>query len=596
MTRLLRRAALCLAIAVTTGGRVAEANATCADLNGDGRVNIADAVALLVADASPPGSPALCNGGGALQCGDLNEDGSISIADVVLLLNSLTGSPTLFPLCAHPDPRPCDANPGTSASAATDGGLHWTGRRHVTGRITTNEVWMSGCRYDLDGWVFVMPGTTLTIEPGAIVAGLDPPTTGESNVSGLVVLRGAKINAHGTPSAPIVMTSSDHLDTGHGGIGDWGGLTINGNAPVNCPGGECLAEGLVGVPFGGPDANDSSGVLEYVRVEFAGKEIAPDDEARLITLNGVGRGTIYDHVQANVGFDSCQTWFGGTVNGKFLVSTGCGNDLFDMQLATQSRIQYAVGAYYEPFMQNLGNESIEWDDNENGFDLLPRTAPILCNVTTVGTNLQPSTGLGRTERAATLRRGTSGHVTNWIAMHFRSAGLNLADNATAKQACDPGPSLKPNGLLVDHTLLFDDGTDTAGGPHFGNVVANWSTTAPPPGGALANCTGPQYWALITASGTVAPTAINSTGSAVDPGVGPDPGIPLKYGLAMPDSQTDLAQFVPSDAAAAGYPLITSLAGNCKAIDPFFDATGYVGAFDPTKASWLTSPWISFELQ
>src|SRR5262249_23752342 len=150
--------------------------------------------------------------------------------------------------------------------------------------------------------------------------------------------------------------SGNHLDTAAGGNpGDWGGLTINGNAPVNCPGGQCLAEGLVGVPFGGPDPNDSSGIVSYVRIEFAGKLVDPGGNTlRNITLNGVGRGTIYDHVQANVGFDDCQAWYGGTADGKYLVSSGCGDDLFDTQFGTTGRFQYLLGVYYEPYLLNLG--------------------------------------------------------------------------------------------------------------------------------------------------------------------------------------------------------------------------------------------------
>src|SRR5262249_40227279 len=130
------------------------------------------------------------------------------------------------------------------------------------------------------------------------------PSGAPFNASALVFLRGSRINAAGTAAQPIIMTSSDHVDRNNGQLGDWGGLTINGAAPINCPGGECLAEGLVGVPLGGTDPDDSSGIVEYVRVEFAGKEVAPDSTHRGITLNGVARGTIYDHVQVNVAFDT----------------------------------------------------------------------------------------------------------------------------------------------------------------------------------------------------------------------------------------------------------------------------------------------------
>ncbi len=588
------RVLLCTAIVVVSlvvVPRSSRASAVCGDLNGDSRLTIADAVILLHAAAFPPGAPTLCAGGGALACGDMNHDGTVSVADVVILLNFLVGNPTLLGICQAPSDVSCPG-PGGSGPA----GESWTGQVTVHGNVTTSQSWPTGCRVNVDGMVFVQPGVAVNIRPGAIVAGVNPPSPpSQTIVSALVFLRGSKIIANGTPSQPILMQSSDHLDHGAGHIGDWGGLTINGAAPVNCPGGSCFADGLVGVVFGGSNPNDSSGVLRYVRVEFAGKEVAPDSTLRNITLNGVGRGTLYDHVQANVGFDDCQAWYGGTVNGKYLVSSGCGDDLFDMQLGTSGRFQYLLGVQYEPYLQNLGTHAIEWDNNENGFDLLPRSAPVVCNATLVGTNLQPSVGLGSTEAAATLRRGTAGRITNTIAMHFRSTGLDLRDNATANQACDPGPVLRPGGLLVDHALLFDDGTDTTGGPHFGNVQSNWNTMSAPPLTALANCTGTDYWNLLTAGGTISPAAINSTGSPGDPGAGLDPGLPVKYGLGLADSQTDLAQFVPTNSAAAGFPLVTSLASDCHAIDPYFDTTTSIGAFAPAQPSWLTSPWVSFEL-
>ncbi len=567
-------AGLAALVSVAGWAPSAHANAACGDLNGDGLPKIGDALILLQTVANPPGAPTLCNGGGALQCGDMNGDGTLTIADVVIFLNFLAGNPTLFPICTGKGPQiACTDGPaGTSMLQATDHIPSWTGQKHITGSIQSTQTWKAGCRYNIDGLVFVEPGITVTMEPGTIVAGI-PSTTG-SNTSALVFKRGSKINAKGTPSQPIFMTSSEHLDGGHGSVGDWGGLTLNGNAPVNCPGGECFAEGLQGIPFGGPDPNDSSGIVEYLRLEFSGKELTPDNELNCITINGVGRGTIMDHTQTNVCFDDCHEWFGGTVNEKFIVSTDCGDDMHDTQLATVGRFQYLIGTYYEPHLQNAGNEDIEWDNNENGFDLLPRNAPILCNVTTIGTNLQPSVGRGQTQRAATLRRGTSGRVTNWIGMHNRSAGLNLTDNATALQACDNSTTLHAGGLLVDHSLLFDNGFDSTGGPHLGQVTGNW--TSP--------CTPQQYYGLITSTQMVVPS---------DPTqVGPDPHIPLKYGLGMPDSQTDLSQFIPDGTQ----PLINSLATDCHAIDPFFDTTNYIGAFDPTKPTWLTTPWISLELQ
>jgi hypothetical protein len=556
------------ALAVLSGPARTASAAICGDLNGDGNRTIADAVRLQRALFTP--NPADCGGAGSAACGNVNPAiPGLGVDDSVVLQASLNNKPTLFALCTGTGPTPCQANAGSGP-----GGESWTTRTTVSGNITTNQEWIAGCRVDVDGLTFVQPGVTVTIDPGALVVGKNPPTPGNggpTNVSALIFLRGSKINAPGTAANPILMTSSTHVDNNNGGIGDWGGLTVNGAAPVNCPGGECLAEGLVGVPFGGTDPHDSSGQVEFLRVEFSGKELTPDNELNIITMNGLGDGTIWDHTQANVGFDDCHEWFGGTVNSKFLVSSACGDDLHDTQLGTTGKYQYYLGVYYNPFMQNAGNHGFEWDNNENGFDLLPRNTPKVCNVTLVGTELQTNAIGENSERGTNLRRGTAGIIANTIWEHFRNAGILVTDNATAAQACPPTPA---TGLIVQHSLLFDNGNDT-GGPL--QVTGNW--TSP--------CNPTTWYGSLTAISPASPTT-NGT----------DPLTPIIYGTADPNAQTDLNQFIPAGAAGnATQPLVNSLAMDCKTIDPFFDTTTYIGAFRPgdTAGNWLTSPWISFRL-
>ena len=369
------------ALAALAGpARVAGA-AVCGDLNGDGNRTIADAVRLQRALFVP--NAADCGGAGSASCGDVNPSSAgLGVDDAVVLEASLNNKPTLFSLCTGEGTTPCAANAGSGP-----GGESWTTRTTRSGTISANEHWIAGCRVDIDGLTFVASGVTITIDPGALIVGRNPPSPGNggpTNVSALIFLRGSKINAVANPAAPVVMTSSSHVDANNGAPGDWGGLTLNGAAPVNCPSGECLAEGLVGVPFGGTNPGDSSGQVEYLRVEFSGRELTPDNELNVITLNGVGSGTIWDHSQANIGFDDCHEWFGGTMNAKFVVSSGCGDDLHDTQLGTTGKFQYYLGVYYNPVMQNAGNHGFEWDNNENGFDLLPRNAPKVCNATMVG--------------------------------------------------------------------------------------------------------------------------------------------------------------------------------------------------------------------
>ncbi len=551
--------------AVAGSARVASA-AICGDLNGDGNRTIADAVRLQRAIFTP--SPADCGGSGSASCGDVNPASpGLGVDDSVVLQASLNNKPTLFALCTGTGNKPCQANAGNGP-----GGESWTKRTTVSGNVSSNQEWEAGCRVDIDGLVFVQPGVTVTIDPGALVVGKNPPSAGgggPTNVSALIFLRGSKINAPGTAGNPILMTSSTHVDNNNGQPGDWGGLTVNGAAPVNCPGGECLAEGLVGVPFGGTNPGDSSGQVEFLRVEFSGRELSPDNELNVITMNGLGSGTIWDHTQANIGFDDCHEWFGGTLNAKFLVSSGCGDDLHDTQLGTTGKFQFYLGVYYNPVMQNAGNHGFEWDNNENGFDLAPRNAPKICNVTMVGSQLQTNTVGENQERGSNLRRGTAGIISNAIIEHFRNAGLLVSDNATAAQACPPA-----TGLTVEHSLLFNNGNDT-GGPV--QVTGNWTTP----------CTPAAWYAGLTAVSPANP-ATNGT----------DPMTPVVYGTGAPTAQTDLNQFIPAGAGGnATQPLVNSLAMDCKTIDPFFDTTNYVGAFRPgdTAGNWLTAPWISFRL-
>jgi hypothetical protein len=574
--------------ALVLAGPVRNAGAAaCGDLNGDNKLTIADAVRLQKAVFVP--SAADCGGLGSAQCGDVSvPDPGIGPADVVALQNFLAGRPNLYPLCGGVGPSICLANAGSGP-----GGESWTKRASVTGTIGSSQRWEAGCRIDVDGLTFVSPGVTITIEPGALVVGKNPPSQngGPTNVSALIFLRGAKINASGTPANPILMTSSNHVDANNGKVkprGDWGGLVLNGSAPVNCPGGECLAEGLVGVPFGGTNGNDSSGVLEYVRVEFSGAELSPDNELNVITMNGIGSGTIIDHVQANNGFDDCMEWFGGNVNAKFLVAAGCGDDMFDTQLGTQLNAQYALGVFYQPNLQNAGNNGFEWDNNENGFSLLPNNDVRFCNTTLVGTALQPSVGLGTTEFAMLLRRGTAGNIANTIAEHFRITGISLRDPETASHACANGTTLNNTApiLRVQHSLLFDNGFVGDGAtPGTGEIAGS--------GLGAANCNQTQFYSLMVGQG-LDPSNPNSA-----PGEH-NPLIPVIYGTGVAGAQTDLNQFIPAGGSpgVATETRVNSLAMDCKTINPFFDTTGYLGAFRPgdPASNWLSTPWINFRLQ
>ena len=170
----------------------------------------------------------------------------------------------------------------------------------VTGVIDGTENWTNNFYYVLRGAVFVLAGATLNIQAGTRVIGES------GSVGTLIVLRGGRINAIGTREQPIVFTSDQAV--GNRSRGDWGGLIINGNAPVNLDGGLGFGEADTGV-YGGDDPNDNSGTLRYVRVEFAGVEFSPDNELNGIAFQGVGRGGTYEFIQVHMNRDDAPSPF-----------------------------------------------------------------------------------------------------------------------------------------------------------------------------------------------------------------------------------------------------------------------------------------------
>ena len=229
----------------------------------------------------------------------------------------------------------------------------------------------------------VNPGVTLTIEPGTVLRG-DHETRGL-----LLVQPGGKLIAEGTPERPIVFTS-DRPEP-EAAPGDWGGLLLLGHAPVNLA--HAHVEGIErGGEFGGHDPDDDSGVLRYVRIEYAGSELAPNNELNGLTLAGVGRGTIVDHVQVRATTDDCFELFGGTVEASHLICDDPGDDGFDFDLGYTGRMEFLVVRDRNPDGPSNG---IEIDSDPTGAGLEPRTRPVIWNATLCGSAgaRSPSFGL-----------------------------------------------------------------------------------------------------------------------------------------------------------------------------------------------------------
>ncbi|MFO8002040.1 MAG: hypothetical protein R6U46_12405 [Marinilabilia sp.] len=279
---------------------------------------------------------------------------------------------------------------------------------------TGTTTWTSDKQYLLDGHVFVNDGQVLTIEAGTVIRS----NTGQRhNASALIVARGGQIIARGTASDPIIFTvEGDDLD---GSVpieanGLWGGVIILGNAPVNTANGENMIEGITsdeprGV-YGGDNKTDNSGVFRYVSIRHGGTRIGEGDEINGLTLGGVGSGTTLEYVEVISNRDDGFEFFGGTVNGRYLLSAFCGDDAFDFDLGYQGKCQFIAGLQAGA----TGDLLFELSDREG----YPETRPIIANATLAGR------GVDENGQTARFDNSSAGTIVNSLFMHQKQ-GIDI---------------------------------------------------------------------------------------------------------------------------------------------------------------------------
>ncbi len=278
----------------------------------------------------------------------------------------------------------------------------------VVRSMTADTTWESGQTYLLEGPTYVDNGARLTIEAGVTVLGMPG--------SALIVTREASIHARGRVDAPIVFTSSKPV--GSRRSGDWGGVVLLGDAPVNQdnPQVEGLPGGDQRAFYGGDNVQGSCGVLEYVRIEFAGYEMSRDNELNGLTLAGCGSGSIVRHVQVHRGLDDGVELFGGTAELSHVVVSGPGDDAFDWDKGWRGRAQYIFLLMYP----DTGDNGFEGDNDKNNPDATPRSAPTFYNVTMLA---EPSST--HVHRGMTLRHGTAGRFHNILLSGFNREAIDL---------------------------------------------------------------------------------------------------------------------------------------------------------------------------
>lgn len=300
----------------------------------------------------------------------------------------------------------------------------------VTADIEADTTWTATKRYHLKKFVRVKAGATLTIEAGVTIS-----SGPGAEVFGLAILPGAKIKAMGTAAKPIVFTSG--AKKGSRKPGDWAGLLLFGKAKVNLPAPR-YPEGLKDQPeyaYGGDDDNDSSGEMHYVRVEYAGYQLSPNNEINSFGFFGVGRGTKLDHLQAHFGNDDSFEFFGGSVDAKYLIATSGTDDCFDMDNGFTGRLQFLICNRDDI---SGGGNGFETDNDASGSTSTPQTNPTVWNATIVGKVTTTTEG----GHGMHLRRNVKGAYGNILVANWPLSGVFVDGATTLANATDGSLSVK----------------------------------------------------------------------------------------------------------------------------------------------------------
>ncbi len=370
--------------------------------------------------------------------------------------------------------RKIEVDGGTTVVNPGGGGT--TENTILEGRISANLTLKAAYTYKLRGLVYVTNGAILTIEPGTKIVGE------KGKQGGLIITRSCKIIADGTIDKPIVFTSEETTPQ----RGDWSGLVLLGNAPTNSSfnGVQGIGEiegginnsdglGLYGTPATqAQNPADNSGILRYVRIEYAGYAFLPDKEINGLTFGGVGNKTVVDNVQVSYANDDSFEWFGGTVNCTHLISFRTLDDDFDTDNGFTGKVQFGISLRDSAVADISKSEAFESDNDANGSSLLPQTAAIFCNMTVMGPKATlANTGNSLFVWGAQIRRNSSMSLFNSIIMGY------------------------PNGLYIDATKGVPTDNNIAGSLFVQNTI-------------IAGCTTPILYSI--AGNTNVPITPNTT--------------------------------------------------------------------------------------
>lgn len=411
-----------------------------------------------------------------------------------------------FAACSSDDPNPNpNPTPGEKYVWGTDGSikscdhlLFTNGMEDPKGKeigngnqefVFTGKQTLKKGTYTLKGWIYIANGAELTLEPGTIIKG------DKTTKASIIAERGGKLIAQGTENEPIVFTSAQ--PKGQRKPGDWGGVILCGKAKTNQ--GEQQIEGGPRTKHGGNDDADNSGVLSYVRIEFAGYPFEKDREINGLTFGSVGSGTKIDHIQVSYSNDDSYEWFGGTVNAKYLIAYKGWDDDFDTDNGYRGSVQFGLVVRDSKLADTSKSNGFESDNNASGSDVSPFTAATFSNITFVGPkvldpnfknttdyitggSMNPNNGaaLGKFQAAMHIRRNSRMNCYNSVAMGY-PIGLILDNQKGDTQGAAKAGKMKLeniwfagmdiigsdyNGVYKDELYDYKTNTTDPGKPSF----------------------------------------------------------------------------------------------------------------------------------
>jgi hypothetical protein len=353
---------------------------------------------------------------------------------------------------------------GATPNSQNDTIINGVSYVYISGTYTESLNFSSANKYLMSGGVSIENNANLTIAAGTQIYAAD-----DNSTVFLAIQRGSKIFAEGSENNPIVFTTIKSNPQ----PGDWGGIVINGRAPIN-NGTDPVGEGQTG-QYGGTVVNDNSGIMRYVRVEWAGKQITADVELNGFSFYGVGSGTVLDHLQAFQCADDGFEFFGGTANLTNALSFGAGDDSFDWTYGWSG-----TGSNWKAMQTPGGDRGLEGDNNGSNNTASPYSNPTLNNIHLVGN------GSADGKSGAKLREGMKATITNLLIEGF-AKGLDVEHDVTLNNVIAGTLSVSQASTVdVTTSVVFKGSKDASGNEinpqlktdaaNSGNVVVDGQAT------------------------------------------------------------------------------------------------------------------------